>query len=84
MPYFFGSPKVAITLAYVGSVISEYNRSNVGVGNLMARASGDFNGALLFAALIVLVILGVVIYALTVMVERRMTGSVQRSNFTAA
>ena len=34
--------KVAITLAYVGSVIAEYNASNVGVGNLMARASADF------------------------------------------
>ncbi len=29
MPYFFGSLKVAITLAYVGSVIGEQNASNV-------------------------------------------------------
>ncbi|KAA2235752.1 ABC transporter permease [Salinarimonas soli] len=84
MPYFFGSLKVAITLAYVGSVIGEYNASNVGVGNLMARASADFNVPLLFAALIALAVLGVVMYAITVIVERRMTGWAQRSNFAAA
>jgi NitT/TauT family transport system permease protein len=84
MPYFFGSLKVAITLAYVGSVIGEYNASNVGVGNLMARASADFNVPLLFAALMALAILGVVIYTLTVIVERRMTGWAQRSQLAGA
>jgi NitT/TauT family transport system permease protein len=79
MPYFFGSLKVAITLAYVGSVIAEYNASNVGVGNLMARASADFNVPLLFAALIALAVLGVIMYAATAVIEQRMTGWAQRS-----
>ncbi len=81
MPYFFGSLKVAITLAYVGSVIAEYNASQYGIGNLMARASADFNVPLLFAALIALGILGVAMYAITAWVERRMTGWAQRSGF---
>lgn len=79
MPYFFGSLKVAITLAYVGSVIAEYNASNFGVGNLMARASADFNVPLLFAALIALAVLGVVMYVATALLEKRMTGWAQRS-----
>jgi NitT/TauT family transport system permease protein len=83
MPYFFGSLKVAITLAYVGSVIAEYNASNYGIGNLMARASADFNVPLLFAALVALGILGVVIYAAMAVLERRTTGWAQRSNFAA-
>ncbi len=83
MPYFFGSLKVAITLAYVGSVIAEYNASNVGVGNLMARASADFNVPLLWAALIALAVLGVIMYAATALVEKRMTGWAQRSQFAA-
>jgi NitT/TauT family transport system permease protein len=83
LPYFFGSLKVAITLAYVGSVIAEYNASRHGIGNLMARASADFNVPLLFAALIALAVLGVVIYVATVMVERRFTGWAQRSNLAA-
>src|SRR3712207_4944952 len=83
MPYFFGSLKVAITLAYVGSVIGEYNASNVGVGNLMARASADFNVPLLFAALMALAVLGVVIYALTVYrSEERRVGKECRSRWS--
>ena len=35
LPYFFGSLKVAITLAFVGTVISESVASNNGIGNLM-------------------------------------------------
>lgn len=83
LPYFFGSLKVAITLAYVGSVIAEYNASRFGIGNLMARASADFNVPLLFASLIALGILGVAMYAATVWLERRMTGWAQRSSFAA-
>ncbi len=79
LPYLFGSLKVAITLAYVGSVIAESNASRNGIGNLITRASADFNVPLVFAALIALAILGVVIYVLTEMVEKRTTGWAQRS-----
>jgi len=79
MPYLFASLKVAITLAYVGSVIAESNASNFGIGNLITRASADFNVPLVFAALIALAILGVVIYAATVELERRTTGWAHRS-----
>jgi NitT/TauT family transport system permease protein len=84
MPYFFGSLKVAITLAYVGSVIGEQNASNVGIGNLLTRASAAFMVELVWAALLVLAVLGVVMYVGTVVIERRMTGWAQRSNFAAA
>jgi len=84
MPYFFGSLKVAITLAYVGSVIGEQNASNVGIGNLITRASAAFEVPLLWAALVVLAVMGVAMYAATVWIERRMTGWAQRSNFAAA
>lgn len=83
LPYFFGSLKVAITLAYIGSVIAEYNASRNGIGNLMARASADFNVPLLFASLIALAILGVAMYMATVWLENRMTGWAQRSSFAA-
>jgi NitT/TauT family transport system permease protein len=79
MPYLFASLKVAITLAYVGSVIAESNASRYGIGNLITRASADFNVPLVFAALIALAILGVIIYAATVELERRTTGWAHRS-----
>jgi NitT/TauT family transport system permease protein len=84
MPYFFGSLKVAITLAYVGSVIGEQNASNVGIGNLITRASAAFEVPLVWAALVVLAVMGVAMYGATVWIERRMTGWAQRSNFAAA
>jgi NitT/TauT family transport system permease protein len=79
LPYLFASLKVAITLAYVGSVIAESNASRHGIGNLITRASADFNVPLVFAALIALAILGVIIYAATVELERRTTGWAHRS-----
>jgi NitT/TauT family transport system permease protein len=83
MPYFFGSLKVAITLAYVGSVIGEQNASNVGIGNLLTRASAAFEVPLVWAALVVLAVMGVAMYSATVAVERSMTGWAQRSQMAA-
>ena len=79
LPYFFGALKVSITLAYVGSVIGEQNASNLGIGNLITRASADFNVPLIFAALIVLAVLGVLLVAIVDFVESRMTGWARRS-----
>lgn len=79
LPYFFGSLKIAITLAYVGSVIGEQNASNVGIGNLIQRATADFNVPLVWAALLVLAALGVVMYAATAWLEDRFTGWARRS-----
>jgi len=60
-------------------VIAESNASRYGIGNLITRASADFNVPLVFAALIALAILGVIIYAATIELERRMTGWAHRS-----
>ncbi|WP_445501074.1 ABC transporter permease [Microvirga sp. G4-2] len=83
MPYFFGSMKISITLAYVGSVIGEQNASNVGIGNLLTRASAAFEVPLVWAALMVLAVLGVAMYAITASAERSMTGWAQRSQMAA-
>lgn len=79
LPYFFASLKVAITLAFVGSVISETVASNIGIGYLMMGASSSMNMPLVFAALVVIGAMGVVMYELFAQVERRMTRWAQRS-----
>jgi len=81
LPYFFGSLKVAITLAFVGSVISESVASNTGIGNLMLQAQAQFQVPLIFAGLIALAVEGIAMYALMAMLEARMTGWAQRSGF---
>ncbi|MGI3165385.1 ABC transporter permease [Pseudooceanicola sp. 200-1SW] len=80
MPYFFASLKVAITLAFVGSVLSETVGSNTGLGNMMAAAQSRFNVPLVFAGLVMLAIEGIVMYAIMAWVERRMTGWAHRSS----
>ena len=81
LPYFFGSLKIAITLAFVGSVISESVASNTGIGNLMLQAQAQFQVPLIFAGLIALAVEGIVMYALMAMLEARMTRWAQRSGF---
>jgi NitT/TauT family transport system permease protein len=73
-PYFFGSLKVAITLAFVGAVVSETVGSNKGIGKLMLDAQASFQVPIVFAGLIVLAVLGIVLYAITAMIEKRFTG----------
>lgn len=73
MPLFFASLKVAVSSAFVGSVISETVASNAGIGYLMAVAASDFNTRLAFCGLFVLGVLGVALYGVFAAVERRMT-----------
>jgi NitT/TauT family transport system permease protein len=81
LPYFFGSLKVAITLAFVGSVISESVASNNGIGNLMLQAQAQFQVPLIFAGLVALAVEGIVMYWVMALLEQRMTGWAQRSGF---
>jgi len=73
MPLFFASLKVAISSAFVGSVISETVASNAGIGYLMAVAASDFNTRLAFGGLFVLAAMGVALYGVFAAIERRMT-----------
>ena len=71
IPFFFGSLKVAITLAFVGAVVSETVASNHGVGHLMLSAQANFEVPLVFAGLLVLAFEGIVMYAIFAAIEQR-------------
>jgi NitT/TauT family transport system permease protein len=73
MPYFFASLKVAITFAFVGSIVAETVAANKGIGNLMLVASSRFEVPLAFAGLIVTSLMGIAMYLLAEFVERRTT-----------
>jgi NitT/TauT family transport system permease protein len=79
LPYFFASLKVAVTLAFVGSVISETVASNRGVGYLMIVASSRFDVPLVFAGLIVIAAMGVALFAIFAVLEGRFTGWAYRN-----
>lgn len=71
LPYFFASLKIAITLSFVGSVIAEIVAGNNGIGNVMLIASSNFNVPLVFAALLVVGVMGVGMYAVFAILETR-------------
>jgi NitT/TauT family transport system permease protein len=73
MPYFFASLKIAITLAFVGTIISETVAANAGIGYLMMAATANFDTPLVFAGLIVISVMGIAMYALFAVIEQRMT-----------
>jgi NitT/TauT family transport system permease protein len=81
LPYFFASLKVAITLAFVGSVLSETIASNRGIGNAMLVATTSFNIPLVFAAIFLLSFLGICLYEVFAFIERRVCGWSFRNDF---
>jgi NitT/TauT family transport system permease protein len=78
MPYFFASLKIAVTLAFVGTVLSETVASNRGIGNVMMMASANFDVTLAFAGLFALALLGVMLYAIFALIEQRVCGWANR------
>lgn len=80
MPYLFASLKIAITLAFVGTVISETVAANRGIGNMMIIASSNIDVPLTFAGLFILAFMGIAMYAIFAYLEGRMTGWATRKN----
>lgn len=72
MPFLFASLKVAISLAFVGTVISETVASNEGIGFLMMSASSNFNVPLVFAGVFVIAVMAVAAYGVCSLIEQRM------------
>jgi NitT/TauT family transport system permease protein len=83
-PYLFGSLKVAITLAFIGAVMSETIGANAGLGHLMVQAGSNFQMPLVFACLLGLAVEGIAMYALFAYVEAYFTGWAFRSSMSAA
>jgi NitT/TauT family transport system permease protein len=71
MPYLFASLKVAISQAFIGSVIAETVASNGGIGYVILSASSNFRVPLAFLALLALGVMGVALYGFFAVLEKR-------------
>jgi NitT/TauT family transport system permease protein len=80
MPYFYASLKVAITLAFVGTTVSEMTASNEGIGYLLMSAGSSMQMGLAFAGLVVIGAMAMAMYELFAVVERRTTGWAHRGS----
>jgi NitT/TauT family transport system permease protein len=78
MPYFFASLKVAITLAFVGTTVSEMNASNEGIGYLLISAGSAMRMPLAFAGLVVIAAMAMAMYELFAWIERHTTAWAHR------
>ena len=80
MPYFYGSLKVAITLAFVGTTVSEMTAANEGIGYLMISAGSSMQMGLAFAGLMVVGAMAMVMYELFSWIDKRTTGWAHRGS----
>jgi len=78
MPYFYASLKVAITLAFVGTVLAEMTAGDSGIGYLMQTAGSQQRMPLAFAGLVVIGVMAMTMYELFSLIEKRTTGWAHR------
>ncbi len=83
MPYFYGSLKIAITLAFVGTVLAEMTAGDSGIGYLMQTAASQQRMPLAFAGLVTIGAMAMAMYELFSWVEKRTTGWAHRGSQAA-
>ena len=67
--------RVGVTLAVIGAIVGEWAGGDQGLGVLINIARGSlFDIPLMFAALLQLAIIGVVLYLVMLLIERRLVG----------
>jgi NitT/TauT family transport system permease protein len=75
LPNIFGGLRVGVTLAVVGAIVGEWAGADRGLGVLINLARGSlFDIPLMFATLLTIALLGIVLYLLVVVLERRFVG----------
>jgi NitT/TauT family transport system permease protein len=79
MPYFYASLKVAITLAFVGTTVSEMTAANEGIGYLLISAGSSMQMGLAFGGLVVIGAMAMIMYELFAVIEKRTTAWAHRS-----
>ena len=79
-PYFYGSLKVAITLAFVGTTVSEMTASNEGIGYLLISAGSAMQMGLAFAGLLVVGAMAMAMYELFSYIEKHTTAWAHRGS----
>lgn len=80
MPYFYGSLKIAITLAFVGTVLAEMTAGDSGIGNLIQTAGSQQRMPLAFAGLVAISVMAMAMYELFSAIEKHTTGWAHRGS----
>jgi len=71
IPMIFSGLKVAVTLSVVGAVVGEFVNANAGLGYFIVTSTAFFQTPLAFSALIVLSVMGILLFQIVCIIERR-------------
>ena len=75
LPSILGGLRVGVTLAVVGAIVGEWAGADKGLGVLVNLARGSlFDIPLMFATLVTIALLGIGLYLVVVLAERRLVG----------
>lgn len=69
LPYLFSGMKVAVVLAVAGAIVGEFIASSAGLGYLIMQVQVTQDIAGMFMAVILITLIGVVLYALVLLME---------------
>jgi NitT/TauT family transport system permease protein len=69
LPHLMAGEKVAVTLAVVGAVVGEFVGASEGLGYVLLLANGNLDSALLFAALILMSLIGILLFVVVEVAE---------------
>jgi ABC-type nitrate/sulfonate/bicarbonate transport system permease component len=72
LPYLFAAARVAVPLSLIGAVVGEWWGASEGLGRIIFLANTNLDMPTLFAAVVVLTMLGVALTSLLALAERRM------------
>jgi NitT/TauT family transport system permease protein len=76
LPQILGGMRVGVTLAVIGAIVGEWSGADRGLGVLINLARGSlFDIPLMFATLLTIALIGIVLYLLVVLAEKRLIGA---------
>jgi NitT/TauT family transport system permease protein len=76
LPFILGGMRVGVTLAVVGAIVGEWAGAERGLGVLVNIARGSlFDIPLMFATLVTIAAIGLALYLVVIVVERRLVGA---------
>jgi NitT/TauT family transport system permease protein len=72
LPVFLGGLRVGATLSVIGAVVGEFVGSDRGLGFLINVGRGQYDTALVFAAIFTLILMALLLYGAVILTERRL------------
>lgn len=70
LPSFFSGLKVAVTVSVIGAAIGEWLGAQAGLGYFSRRMMTQFDGAAVFAPIVLLSIVGIILFLLVTWLEK--------------